>query len=145
MELWAIWVIIGLVAIIIEIFTVGLAVICFATGAFGAAIAAYFGASVVWQMAIFSVVTILSLITIRPIVQSLLTKRKEANAVTTNLDALVGRRATVTQEIHGGEGRVSLDGDDWKAEIDDLDLVIEVGEKVEVVKVESVVLIIKKI
>ncbi len=143
MELWAIWAIIGLVALLIEILTVGFAVICFTIGAFVAAVAAWCGVTGLWQLALFSVVTILSLIVVRPLMMRLFAKGK--GAVPTNVDALAGRRAVVTTRIVDGEGRVSVDGDDWRAQTEDVDCAIEVGTRVEIVRVESVVLIVKTI
>lgn len=141
MELWAIWVIIGLAAALIEIFTVGFAIGCFSFGAAGAAVAAWCGVGGIWQLLIFSVVTIAALIVVRPLMMRLFVRK----GVATNIDALVGRRAVVTQKICGGEGRVSIDGDDWRAQIEDEDCELQVGDRVEVVRVESVILIIKQV
>ena len=141
MELWAIWVIIGLVALLIEIFTVSFAVSCFSIGAFVAAVAAWLGATTMWQLSLFSIVTILALIVVRPVMIRLFMKGRGRS---TNVDALVGRRGVVTTEFRDGEGRVSIDGDDWRARIDSLESTLEVGARVEVVSVDSVVLTVKR-
>ena len=61
------------------------------------------------------------------------------------VDALIGRVGVVSETIDSAAntGRVSIDGDDWKAVAADGD-VIEKGEQVEVLEVNSVVLTVKK-
>ena len=64
--------------------------------------------------------------------------------VLTNADALIGRQAIVTEEINPDKntGRVKIDGDDWKAEASE---VLAVGEKVEVVSRDSIILKVKSL
>ncbi len=142
--LWIIWVAVGLLTILVETLTLGFAVICFSVGAFAAAVVAYFGAGVGWQLALFSLVSVISLVSVRPIAVRYFSSSKFSSAAT-NVNALIGRRAIVTQQIEGGAGRVRIDGDDWMVEIDDLGAFIPVGTKVEVVGVESVVLNVREI
>ena len=71
-------------------------------------------------------------------------KKNTNNSVTTNMNNLIGRRAVVTEKIErDGYGRVKIDGDDWKARLDD-DGEVEVGEKVTIISNESIILIVKK-
>ncbi|MFI3249196.1 MAG: NfeD family protein [Rikenellaceae bacterium] len=142
MHSWIIWAIITLLALLVEVLTLGFAVICFAAGALIACLVAFVGGGVVFQLATFSIITIVTLVAVRPFIIKYLSKSKQQ--VETNTNALVGRRAVVTQQIIDGGGRVSIDGDDWKAECDDETAVINVGDRVEVVRVESVILIVKK-
>ena len=82
--------------------------------------------------------------TIRPLVCKFLYKK--AKEVKTNVDALVGRRATTTERIEGElhPGRVKIDGDDWKAiSLDSTP--IEVGDAVEITEINSVILTVKKL
>ena len=65
--------------------------------------------------------------------------------VKTNANAMVGRRGTVCSAIEGVEGgRVVVDGVDWKARSVDGEDIAE-GEKVEIVEIDSIVLIVKKL
>ena len=79
---------------------------------------------------------------IRPIIVKFLLKKKDE--VLTNADAIIGRVAIVTEEIDmvKNTGRVKLDGDDWKAESSEI---IAVGEKVEIVSRDSIILSVKPI
>ncbi len=142
MNAWIIWAVVTLVALLIEVLTLGFAVICFAIGALVACLVAFVGGDMMWQLAAFSVTTIVALIVVRPFIIRYLAKSK--SKVETNAQALVGRRAVVTQDIRDGVGRVRVDGDDWKAETECETDVLLVGDRVEVVRVESVILIVKR-
>lgn len=143
MEIWHIWVVVALLFIIVEIFTVGFAVICLSIGCFGAAIAAATGLSLEMQFLLFAVVSLVSLVSVRPLLKRLLFSKGEK--VLTNADAIVGRRGVVCVDIaRGGEGRVMVDGVDWKAQSID-DEALNVGDKVEIVAIDSVILTVKKL
>ena len=71
---------------------------------------------------------------------------KKSIKVKTNVDALVGKngRVSITIDNSKNEGRVSVDGDDWKAE-SNTDTIINVGEKVEIIKINSTILTVKRL
>lgn len=142
MEIYLVWLITALVLLIVELFTASFGVVCFSFGAAAAGLAAYCGLSTMWQLLIFSVVSFIAFVFVRPFVVKFLLKKKDE--VLTNADAIVGRIAVVTEEINPDKntGRVKIDGDDWKAEASDI---IPVGEKVEVVSRESIILNVKSI
>lgn len=143
MEIWQIWVVAALVLIIVEIFTSGFAIACLSVGCFMSAIAAAFELSFAWQIGLFALGSFLAFIFVRPFVLRLM-KKNTNNSVTTNMNNLIGRRAVVTEKIErDGYGRVKIDGDDWKARLDD-DGKVEVGEKVTIISNESIILIVKK-
>ena len=142
MEIYIVWLITALILLIVEIFTVSFGVVCFSLGAVFAALGAYLGLSVLWQLLIFSVVSFIAFAFIRPFVVKFLLKKKDE--VLTNADAIVGRLAVVTEEINPDKntGRVKIDGDDWKAEASEI---IAVGEKVEVIGRDSIILKVKSL
>lgn len=142
MELWQIWVIAALLLFILEIFTAGFAVACFSIGALAAAVAAALGATILWQVVIFAIGSLIALVVVRPIVIRLFGKKDHTP---TNTDALIGRSGRVSETIdpETGKGRVAIDGDDWKAVSED-GSAIEKGTKVEVVSRESVIITVKK-
>lgn len=142
---WVIWVIVALFFIIFEIFTAGFAVACFSVGAVAAAIGAALGLGLAWQLVLFSVFTIVAFVTVRPFMLKHFYKSDEAQRKS-NVDALIGRTAKVTEEINNaeGKGRVAIDGDDWRAISSDAAVIAE-GEKVRVEKVESIVLTVSKL
>jgi membrane protein implicated in regulation of membrane protease activity len=144
MEAWHIWVIVALVFVIVEIFTTGFAVMCISFGClFGAAVS-LFELDVKWQLLAFAVGTVLAFLTVRPLVYKFFYKKGQE--VKTNAEALVGRRAIVTERV-GDEmhpGRVKVDGDDWKAISLDAEP-IEVGDTVEIMAINSIIVTVKKI
>lgn len=144
LEVWHIWVIVALLFVVVEIFTTGFAVMCISFGCLFGAGASLLEWDIKWQLLAFAVGTALAFLTVRPVVQKLLYRK--ADEVKTNVDALVGRRAVATERIEGElhPGRVKIDGDDWKA-VSEGDEPIEVGEAVEVLAVNSVILTVKKI
>ncbi|MBR6656491.1 MAG: NfeD family protein [Alistipes sp.] len=143
MEAWQIWVIVALIFVIVEMFTTGFAVMCISFGCLFGAGASLLEWDIKWQILAFAVGTVLAFVTVRPLVYKFFYKKE--NEVKTNAEAVVGRRAVVTERIEGElyPGRVKIDGDDWKAISLDVEP-IEVGEAVEVVAINSVILTVKK-
>lgn len=144
MDAWHWWVIIALIFVVVEMFTTGFAVMCISFGCLFGAVASALEWAIEWQLLAFAVGTALAFITVRPLVYKFFYKKSPE--VKTNVDALVGRRAIVTERIEGElhPGRVKIDGDDWKAITLD-NVAVEVGEAVEVTAINSVILTVKKL
>ncbi len=144
MEVWHYWVIVALVFVIVEMFTSGFAVMCISFGCLFGAVASALDWELKWQLLSFAIGTALAFMTVRPLVYKFFYKKGEE--VKTNAEALVGRRAIVTERIEGElyPGRVKVDGDDWKAVSTDSEP-IEMGEAVEVTDINSIILTVKKI
>ncbi len=143
MEVYQIWLIAAIVLVIVEICTAGFGSICFAFGAGFSALTSYLGGNYVWQILVFAIVSLLTFIFLRPVVIRFLDRNSKD--VKTNADALIGRKAIVSETIDHAThtGRVAVDGDDWKAVAED-DAVIEKGEEVTIVDRESVIVTVKK-
>ena len=144
MDIWIYWVIAALVFFIIELFTSGFAVICLAIGALGGAAASLLDWSLEIQLLVFAVVSFVALIAVRPILKRLFFRKGEK--VQTNVDAIIGKRGVVCVEIEADDdnGRVMIDGLDWRAKSDNNEP-LPVGTKVEVVERDSVILTVKKL
>lgn len=142
MEIWHIWIIVGLAFIILEIFTPGFAVACFSIGAAVSAILSACGCTFIWQLVGFVTATALALIFVRPVLVKMISHKDKT---TTNADAIIGRKCRVCQTIDpvSGKGRVAIDGDEWKAVSNDGSL-IEKGETVEVIGRDSLIITVKK-
>lgn len=143
MEPWQIWIIVALGFFILEVFTPGFAVACLSIGAIGGAVGSAFGCELKFQILIFAIFTLLAFVLVRPVVLKLFyNKSKE---VATNVDALIGRQAVVTEEIKPVVGgRVKVDGDDWKAVTAD-GKSVEAGKIVRILKLDSVILTVEEI
>lgn len=135
------WLIIFLVLLVIEIFTLGLTTIWFAIGAIAAIVAALLGAEVMIQVMLFIIVSVVTLILTRPIAVKYLGK----NTLNTNVDELVGKTAVVTKPIidENNIGEAKIDGEIWLAKSSDGKMIKE-GETVKVVEVNGVKLIVEK-
>ena len=138
------WVVAALVLFIVEMFTSGFAVICLAIGALGGAAASLLDWSLEIQLLVFAVVSFVALIAVRPILKRLFFRKGEK--VHTNVDAIIGKRGVVCVEIEADDdnGRVMIDGLDWRAKSDNNEP-LPVGTKVEVVERDSVILTVKKL
>ena len=143
MEIYQLWLIATIVLVIVEICTAAFGSICFAIGAGLAALAAGLGFNVTWQIVIFAVVSLLTFIFLRPVVMRFLDKRSKD--VKTNAEAIIGRKGVVSERIDAEQhtGRVAIDGDDWKAVAED-GSVIEKGTEVEIVKMDSIILTVRR-
>ena len=144
MEGWHIWVIIALIFVIVEMFTTGFAVMCISIGAIFGAIASALDWELKWQLLVFAIGTALAFMTVRPLVYKFFYKK--SNEVKTNAEALIGRKAIVSERIEGElhPGRVKVDGDDWKAVSLEAEP-IEVGDVVEITAINSIIVTVKKV
>lgn len=136
-----IWLIVALLLFIVELFTSGFAVICLSIGAAGGAIAALITDSIEIQLLTFAVVSLLAIAAVRPVLKRTFMRGEK---IRTNADAMIGRRGVACAAIDDDEGRVMIDGVDWKARSESGER-IEKGTKVVVVKMESIILIVKPI
>ncbi len=141
MEEWHILVTIGIIAFIVEIFTAGFISGSIGIGLIFSAIANYFGLEIKWQILLFALGVALTYFLIRPIITKYGYRKSK---IKTNQDALIDKNGIVTQEINNSQntGRVSIDGDDWKAKTQNNE-VIQIGTSIKVVSIESIVLIVK--
>jgi membrane protein implicated in regulation of membrane protease activity len=125
-------------------FTASFVFLCFCVGCLGGGLLAYFELSLVWQLLGFSIFTLVSFFTIRPLMLKYAYKR--SHNVKINTDALAGSIGRVMETIDEKEntGRIFVNGDDWRARSENEET-IPVNEKVEVVRVDSTTLIVKHI
>jgi len=138
---WHIWMYVAILFFIIELFTPGFIVACLGLGSIAGALSAYLGFDIDYQLISFAVVTTISLFIIRPLLYK---KNKSGDLIKTNTDALIGRKAKVVEQIDNkhNKGRVSIDGDQWKA-LSTSEHSINKGEIVEVVSIDSTIVTVK--
>ncbi len=135
------WLLMAAIFIVIELVTLGLTTIWFAGGAFVAAIAGACGASLVIQVILFLIVSIVLLVLTRPIA----VKHLDSKIEKTNSEALIGKTAVVIQEINNvnGTGQTKINGMEWSARAKKEDEIIPVGTNVTVVEISGVKLIVE--
>ena len=142
-NLWLIWVIISIVCLILELTSGDCFILCFAIGAAVSAIVAGCGANLTVQIIVFAIVSVLSLLLVRP---TLLKKLHKPNRERlSNAEAVIGQQGRVSEAIAaGGYGRVAIDGDDWKARSAD-GSAIDKDVLVRVIKMDSIILTVEPI
>ena len=110
------WVVVALVSVGIEIFTVDLTFALIAAGAGAAALVAIAGAPL-WLQALVGVgVSVAGIAFVRPIALKHL--RRSTGTTLTGVDALPGSRARALSEVTKDDGRISLKGEVWSARLD---------------------------
>lgn len=134
-----IWLIIAAVCGLIEAATMGLTTIWFTGGAIIASVVAMARFSVLVQVIVFLVVSVLLIYFTRPLAK----KKLKVGNEKTNVDALVGKEAIVTQTIEQfGAGQAKVDGLTWTAAAKEPHTTIESGTTVVIDRVEGVKLIV---
>ncbi len=109
---WVIWVAIGIICIIIEIFTPGFLFLSFGVGAIFTGLAALLIPSIAFQILTFAVITLIVFLLSRKFSKKLISTNYEE----TNVKALVGKTGKVTQQIPANEkGYVKIGGEEWAA------------------------------
>lgn len=142
MESWLLWLIIAGSMVLLECMTAGFLVIWFGVGALFAMIASLFIESLAIQVGVFAVVSSILILLTKPLVKKFIQKEDEKP----NVYTVIGKTALVTKDIDSdkGTGQVKVDSDTWSAkDIDNGN--ISMGSKVEIIKVEGVKVIVKKI
>ena len=140
-NMWEIWAVIAIVCLILELSSGDFFIICFSIGAVFAIIGAVCGLSVYWQIFIFAIFSLLSVLFVRPVALRWLHKNEPNKP--SNADALIGRTGKVTETIPAGDnGYVQIDGDLWKA-VSNSDTEIAVGTTVRVIGRESTIITVE--
>ena len=142
MSVWTyIWLAILIVSILVEAGTMGLVSIWFAAGALIAWALAMFEVSEWIQCLVFVLVSGLLLFFTRPLVKKYVTPKIQP----TNVDAIIGREAVVSEAIRPleGTGQVKVGGQIWSARTDEQTDCIPEGTIVTILRVEGVKLFVR--
>lgn len=137
-----VWLVILVVCLAIEIFTLGLTTIWFAIGALAATIGALCGLSLWVQNTMFVVVSLVFLFFTRPIAVKFFNKDR----VRTNAEGLIGKMGIVISEIDNlqGVGQITIGGQEWSARSLDDAVRFPIGAVVEITAIQGVKLIVKE-
>ncbi|MEO3818722.1 NfeD family protein [Plantactinospora sp. B24E8] len=133
------WIVLGVVLAVAEIFTTTLFLLMFGIGAFAAAGAAALGAPVSLQAVVFAAVSALTLLFARPAI-----RRNRQSEVSGDgeqafgVAAIAGSAAFVLERVDADSGVVRIDGEIWSARAYDATQVMSPGERVRVIEVKGV-------
>lgn len=143
MEYLLVWLVAIIVFIALEASTYQLICIWFAIGSIGGFVSAYLSAGFETQLIVFIVLSVITLLCLRPVSMKLL---KNKNSIKTNVDALVGREVLITKEVNNinGRGEGKVNGLPWSVRSADDTVGFEPGEIAYIERVEGVKLIVRR-
>ncbi|WP_433528985.1 NfeD family protein [Micromonospora sp. CA-263727] len=136
------WIVLGVLLAIAEIFTATLFLIMFAVGAFAAAGAAALGAPVGVQAVVFAAVSALTVLAARPVIQRHRLSAMESGDTPFGIEAIEGSTALVLEQVDSDRGMVKIDGEMWSARAYDATQVLAPGERVQVIQVKGAVALV---
>lgn len=141
MTAWLIWLIAALALMIVEVMTGTIAAACLSAGCLWAIVAAVSGGSLVLQFVVAAVGAVVAFGVIPPLIRKYRLNSSHHSSDASNMDAIIGRRGTVTQPIQeGSAGRVRIDGDSWQAVADAKYCPVMTGDTVEVESYDSIII-----
>jgi membrane protein implicated in regulation of membrane protease activity len=141
-EIWWLWIVLGVLLIIGEIFTAGFFLIWFGIAAIIAGVLAFFELSPVWQGVAFVIISAILLAGTRRLADKFTKKQPPGIGA----DRFIGKIGVVLEEIDNDKntGRVRVEEDQWRADSLKGDIIPE-GSKIQVMKLEGTHLVVKKI
>ena len=142
---WILWLVLGVVLIIAEIFTLGFVLLWFGVGALGAAAAGYLGFGFGVQFLVFAIVSVALTAMSRTLFARYLPH--SLNEAKYGVDSLPGKVGTVTIASSGAlnESAVKVYGSVWTAYPADGQTLLTEGEKVEVVEVKGSSIYVRRV
>ena len=139
MIMWQLLVILGLVFLVLEMFTPMLFFLNFAIASFITAIATFIITDINILMLIFVVLSLLLLWFLRPL---LIKSKNQKNSKTGMESKYIGRTAKVIEEVTSDSGVISIYDERWNARSINNEI-IPIGSIVEIVKHESLIMSVK--
>lgn len=139
MIMWQLLVILGLVFLVLEMFTPMLFFLNFAIASFITAIASFIITDINILMLIFVVLSLLLLWFLRPL---LVKSKNQKNSKTGMENKYIGQTAKVIEEVTSDSGVISIYDERWNARSINNEI-IPIGSIVEIVKHESLIMSVK--
>ncbi len=145
---WVLWVILGAILIVAEIFTSGFVLLWFGVGALLAALAGLVGIdNLVIQFLIFAGVSIALTAASRTIFINYFSREKSGQSLLSGVDALPGKIGTVVSSSKGAlnEGAVKVFGSTWTAYPAPGEPPLEAGERVCVESIQGASIYVRRV
>ena len=139
MQLYLWWIIIGIILVIVEFLTPTLFFLNFGIACLITAVFAYLAFSPIVQALVFLVSTGLLLLFVKPILQKFYDKKSEID------DKYVGQKVVVTNTINEQGGKIKIYGEEWIAKPLNDGEIYEIGQEVQIVKRDSLIMYVEKI
>ncbi|HEX8458912.1 MAG TPA: NfeD family protein [Pyrinomonadaceae bacterium] len=144
---WLLWVILGVILIVAEIFTPGFVLLWFGAGAIAAALAALVGAGYPFQFLIFFVVSIALTAASRTIFTKYLVRGDLEGGYKSGAESLPGQVGMVVSGSQGAllEGAVKVYGSTWTAYPAEGEEPLEAGSRVMVESVRGASIYVRRV
>jgi len=141
LDIWHFWLIAAILFFIAEVFLPTFLMVSLGIGCLLSSFGAMVGGTMPIQLSLFILGTLGGFVAIRPLFRKYLYRE---SSVKTNVFGISGRIGKVTAEVDQktGYAEVAIDGDRWRAETLNGD-VLSVGDKVEIVRVDTTIVTVK--
>lgn len=140
--MWQIWLLLAGLFFIGEMITVGFLIFWLGIGALLAMIVSFFTTNIIIQTAVFVISSIILILATKPFVKKFVDVKK----TNTNVFSIIGKKALVTKEIDpiNAKGQIKVNSEIWSAESENGEK-IEEGSEVEIIRINGVKAIVKKV
>ncbi|MBR2069483.1 MAG: NfeD family protein [Candidatus Gastranaerophilales bacterium] len=139
--MWQLILCIGLLFLILEMFTPAMFFLNFAIAAFICALLSLFTTNITILIIVFCVLSVVLMFTLRP----LLMKNQKTEQLTTGMESkYVGKVARVVEDVDKEKGAVSIYDERWQARNVE-EGVIPCGSNVKIESYESIVMYVRKV
>ena len=145
---WILWMVLGVILIIAEVFTPGFVLLWFGIGALAAGFAGLMGiSSLSLQFLIFAFVSVALTAASRTIFVNYFSREKTGTSLKTGVDALPGKVGTVVSSSKGAlnEGAVKVFGSVWTAYPVEGEEPLEAGDRVTVERVQGASIYVRRL
>jgi len=140
-DAWMVWIGIGIICMIIEIFTPGFFFMSIGVGAIFTGILSLIVPGTTWQILICTLLSFIVFLFLRKFSKKIMSNSSEE----TNIFALKGKTGKVIKEIPSdGRGYVKIGGEEWSA-VSENNESVEADKKVEIIDIDGNKLIVKEV
>lgn len=146
-ELWIIWLAVGAILIVADIFFQFVWGYCFAVGCVAALVTVILGGGFIAQIAALSATSVVAFLFLLPVLKKWQKKKDSEEHIkeATGMDALIGRKSQLLQTLQpGAVGRMVIDGDNWQVTVPGETEPLPRGTRLTVTGYNSIILTAKK-
>ena len=140
--MWIFWLVFSIVMFVGEILSASFFMVWFSVGGIAAAFTSFLTSNIYIQTIVMIIVSAILILATKPLTKKFLESKSK---VESNVNALIGKKAKVIQEINNIEntGKIKVNGEVWKAITENSEEIIPADSDVTILAVDGVKLIVK--
>lgn len=143
MTYWQIFLVVAIVAFVLEMFTPAMFFLSIAVAALITAIVAVWYLNMTWLIIICSLLSVLILLVIRPMMKKFMHEMPKGEDFHSEY---IGKIVKVTEEITNTTGAIAVYGERWDARLANPEAeTIPAGAEVKIIRNESIILFVEKV